>query len=359
MKPHLWLITFVGVIVPRRLRVDWRQEWEAELQYRESLLAEWDKLDRRGKLDLLWHSAGAFMDALWLQPRRMEDEMFQDLRFALRSLRKHALLSTVVVATLTLGIGVSAGVFTWYNAVYLRARVDKDHASFVKVYSGYTDDPKQSVIPRQTTWEDYQAYHEGAKSLGVLVAWGEVSAPFGQDDPAVTRAALVTCNFFELYDPGQPLMGRLLRPEDCAAANPVVVLSERLWRHRFAADPQVVSQAAHFNGQPVTIVGVAPNFAGMVNGARAWFPFSLESHLKLGDNLQRPGEAAWLDVAGRLQPGFSRAQADAELRLLAGQQDRVHPGRITTVAVTDGSSIYRRCLKAAKAMPEARVFMQS
>jgi predicted permease len=77
----------------------------------------------------------------------------------------------------------------------------------------------------------------------------------------------------------------------------------------------------------------------MVDGARAWFPYSLESHLKLGDDLRRPGEAAWLEVAGRLQPGFSRAQADAELRLLAGQQDRLHPGRITTVAVTDGSSI--------------------
>src|SRR5215475_3812847 len=88
MKPHLWLITFIGVIVPRRLRADWRQEWEAELRYREELLAEWDKLDRRAKLALLWHSLGAFMDALWLQPRRLEDEMFQDLRYGARTLLK-------------------------------------------------------------------------------------------------------------------------------------------------------------------------------------------------------------------------------------------------------------------------------
>src|SRR5215510_14093721 len=85
---HLWLITLIGVIVPRRFRADWRQEWEAELRYRETLLAEWDKLEWRGKLDLLWHSLGAFMDALWLQPRRWEDEMFQDLRFGVRMLRK-------------------------------------------------------------------------------------------------------------------------------------------------------------------------------------------------------------------------------------------------------------------------------
>src|SRR5262245_18847764 len=85
----LWLIALVGVIVPRRLRAEWRQEWAAELQYREELLARWDHLNRRAKLALLWHSAGAFADALWLQPKRWEDEMIQDLRFGVRMLLKH------------------------------------------------------------------------------------------------------------------------------------------------------------------------------------------------------------------------------------------------------------------------------
>src|SRR5262245_48069888 len=86
-RPHLWLIAMIGVIVPRRLRADWRQEWEAELRYREELLAERDRLDWRNKLDLLRRSLGAFRDALLLQPRRLEDEMFQDLRFGARMLR--------------------------------------------------------------------------------------------------------------------------------------------------------------------------------------------------------------------------------------------------------------------------------
>src|SRR5215831_8213448 len=85
----LWLIRVIGVIVPRRLRAGWRQEWEAELRYRETLLAEWDRLDWRARLALLWHSLGAFMDAMWLQPRRWEDEMIQDLRFGFRMLLKH------------------------------------------------------------------------------------------------------------------------------------------------------------------------------------------------------------------------------------------------------------------------------
>src|SRR5689334_5037347 len=88
-KPHLWLITLIGVIVPRRLRADWRQEWEAELRYRETLLVEWDRLDWPNKFDLLRRSLGAFWDALLIQPQRWEDEMFQDLRYGVRMLLKH------------------------------------------------------------------------------------------------------------------------------------------------------------------------------------------------------------------------------------------------------------------------------
>src|SRR5687767_10427499 len=84
-----WLIQLIGVMVPRRLRADWRQEWEAELRSREELLSEWDRLGPRGKLDLLRRSTSAFWDAVLLQPRRMEDEMIQDVRFGLRMLLKN------------------------------------------------------------------------------------------------------------------------------------------------------------------------------------------------------------------------------------------------------------------------------
>src|SRR5262245_4888544 len=271
--------------------------------------------------------------------RRVFERLAQDLRFALRSIRRHALLSLAITLTLTLGIGISTGVFSWFNALFLRARIDKDYDTFVRVYAAYTNDPTRFVIPRSITLEDYLAFRDGAKSVRALTALAGVTAPFGQDDPAVTRAALVSCNFFELYDPGPPLLGRLLQSEDCAAASPVVVLSEHLWRLRFSADPQVVGRVTHFNGKPVTIVGVTKNFAGMVNGARAWFPLSLESYLKAGVHLQYPGEAPWVDVTARLQPGFTYEQAAAELGLLASSQNRRHQGRSTKVFVTDGSDI--------------------
>jgi hypothetical protein len=106
------LIRVIGLIVPRRLRSDWRQEWEAELQHREALLSVWENLTWKTKLDLLRRSLGAFCDALLLQPRRLEDEMFQDLRFGVRMLLKNRSFTAVAVLSLGLGIGANAAIFS-------------------------------------------------------------------------------------------------------------------------------------------------------------------------------------------------------------------------------------------------------
>src|SRR2546425_10249442 len=128
----LWLIALIGVIVPRRLRADWKQEWKAELRYRETLLADWDRLNWKTRFDLLRRSLGAFWDALVPQPGRLEDEMFQDLRFGLRMLVKSPGFTAVAILSLTIGIGATSAIFSVVNGVVLRPLPYRDQERLVR-----------------------------------------------------------------------------------------------------------------------------------------------------------------------------------------------------------------------------------
>ena len=103
----LWLIGMIGVIVPRRLRLDWRQEWEAELRYREPLLAEWDKLDWRHRLDLLWRST-TLIAAVRREARALDPAMPMFEVETLAAQLDASLAQERLVATLASGFGLLA-----------------------------------------------------------------------------------------------------------------------------------------------------------------------------------------------------------------------------------------------------------
>lgn len=265
------------------------------------------------------------------------DEIRGDLRFTFRNLRKDAWLSAAVVLTLTLAIATAAGVFGWMEATFMRAR-NADPASFVRLYSTYTLDTEHPGRPGLTTLEEFESFRQNAKSIRDVVAWHRVTAPVGLDDTGEQWMLLVTCNFFQLYRLDRPMLGRLLEPDDCTAAARVVVLSEPLWRDRFSSDPEIVGKQVQFNGNSVTVIGVVPSpYAGQIQSSRAWFPYTTQSYLQLGPDLRSQPAYPGLAVEGRLSPGYSRAKAAVELNLLTAAQDRLHPGRHSSVIITDGS----------------------
>src|SRR5262245_45609761 len=175
----LWLIRVIGVIVPRRLRANWRQEWEAELRHREELLSEWDRLDLRNKLDLLRRSASAFWDAVWLQPKRLEDEMFQDLRFGARMLLKNPVFTLAAVLMLALGIGATTEIFSVVHGVLLKPLPYSDPDQVVTVNLDFPMESGESV-----RGGDYLDWREQSQSFATLACFDIVAANLTGSDQA-------------------------------------------------------------------------------------------------------------------------------------------------------------------------------
>jgi macrolide transport system ATP-binding/permease protein len=341
-KPHLWIIRFIGVIVPRRFRARFHQEWEAELEYREALLARWDRLDWRNKLELLRRSLGALWDALWLQPRRLEDEMFQDLRFGLRMLLKNPGFTVVAALTLALGIGVNTALFTIFNAVALRPLPVKDPDRIVKLYRedlGHVD-REVSGSSSMFSYPEYIGHRDNTRLFSGLSAYADVSLTMGAAEAEEINGLLVTENYFSTLG-AEMVWGRGFAPDECRTPGsaPVVALSHRFWTRRFGADPGLIGKTITLNRQPFTVVGVAaPGFNGAeLFGPDLWAPITMQSQLMPGRDFLPKQNLSWLEVAGRLKPGVSMSQAQAEMELFAGQLDRAYPGRRTHVIVTPGN----------------------
>jgi putative ABC transport system permease protein len=328
-RPHLWLIRVAGVIVPGRLRADWRREWEAELRYREELLADWDRLVWRAKLDLLWRSLGAFRDALQLQPRRLEDKMFQDFRFGARMLLKQPAFTLIAVLTLSLGIGATSAVFSLIQGVLLTPPPYQRPERLALITTARTDGQKAAGA-RGWPAAQWMEWQKEAKSFEAIAAYGWTFNFLILDDGSESLEGMyVTKDYFHVTGL-QPAIGRAFQDSDSLTnAPPVIILGHELWRVRFNSDPGVIGKTARISrfDTPPTIIGVmppgirflpAPAVAQEPNyDVNAQVDFWIPARIN-PDSLKQPN---W-NVVGRLQNGTTLNAAQSELAVITARQSQ-------------------------------------
>jgi len=319
----LWLIRVIGVIVPRRLRADWRQEWEAELRYRERLLAEWDRLDWRNKLDLLRRSLAAFWDALWLQPERWEDEMIQDLRYGVRMLLKHKGFTVVAALSLALGIGANTAIFSLIYAVLLRPFPYPEperlvRAQYVQTRTGNTTGG--------LSYHDLQEWRAHNRSFTDLALYWTVESNLSGAGAA--QSVLITFATPELFSAlgMNPILGRSFLPEEDRYGGDVhkLLLSYEFWQQRFGGDRNVVGRAIRMRDFSYQIVGVMP--PGFRFPARSDVWASSQSFFaKFSNDVRSEGRGGGFAVIGRLKSGVSAEQARADIEPIAVRLEQESP----------------------------------
>jgi predicted permease len=268
------------------------------------------------------------------------ETVLQDIRYALRHLKRSPLIAGATALTLTLGIGMNTGVFTMLNGMLLRARVQKNPETFAHVAAQYTGEYTRPVFDPGFSTEDFDFYRSSVRSLENIAAWGIGRATLGENGSTQFLVLPVTCNFFTLYGLEHPKLGRFFRADECATPgrDPVAVISEEIWRTTFSSDAQVVGRIVRLNQQPFTIVGVTPaRFGGQLRGPGVWVPYTMQAQFFNGHDFFRASSVAWLTMEGRLKPGETRSSAQAEISVMAQQLDRLHPGRHTAIFITNGS----------------------
>jgi putative ABC transport system permease protein len=322
IKPWISLIRLIGVIVPQRLRADWRQEWEAELRYRETQLAEWQQLDSRSRLDLIRRSLTAFWDALFLAPRRAEDEIVQDIRFALRHLLKNPAFTCVAVLSLALGIGANTAIFSLVDAVMVKMLPVRDPEQLVALDS-FTQRGEQRdfsyplfkyLRDRKSSFTGVFAASDGTSRMATKMT--------SSDDTEEAEVQMVSGEYFQVLGV-DAFVGRLLTPEDeTPGANPVAVLNYNFWQRRFAGDFSVIGQTIRVKEQPLTIIGVTPaKFFGEAVGRApdVWAPLTMQPSLQKGQSYLESSNVSWLRIMGRLKTGANEDTANAEVNNVVWQ----------------------------------------
>jgi len=250
----------------------------------------------------------------------------KDIRYALRQFINAPVFTVTAVLTLALGIGATTAIFTLVHAVLLNSLPVAKPGELYRlgdvenccVNGGLQDNWSLFSYDKYKTFRDntpgfveLAAFQAGHDLVGARRAGG--------NQPAQSmRSEFVSGNYFATFGIG-PYAGRVLMPEDDRkGASPVAVISYREWRQKFGADPAVVGQAFTFNGQPFTVVGIAPPaFFGdrLTDPPAFWIPLADEPLIDGNASLIDFPQQDWLDVIGRIAPGANPIQIGAHLQV--------------------------------------------
>lgn len=242
--------------------------------------------------------------------------LFQDLRFAWRSLSKRPAFTIVAVLSLALSIGANTAIFSVINAVLLRPLPYTEPDRLVDLYESFPQG-YGSVSP--ANFRDWREQNNAFSQLTAHMS-GDLNLQ-GVSNPERLSAEFASDNLFGLLGV-KPMLGRtFVAGEDRPGAPHVVVLSDGLWHRRFGADPAVIGKTITLSGDPYTIVGVMPD--------RFRFPASVKrdlwAPLQLDPKMDALRGSHWLAAIGRLRPGVQLTTAEAQMHQIAARLAARYP----------------------------------
>jgi putative ABC transport system permease protein len=231
----------------------------------------------------------------------------QDLLFGARMLRKSPSFTLIAVFTLALGIGVNTTIFGYANALLYRILVFQEPERVAYIWSS---NRSSSHVQNPVSAPDFLDWRAQAQSFtGLVAAAGGTHALTGTGDPERISSARVTANFFQVFGLS-PVAGRVFAPDEAKpGAARVVLLGYQFWQRRFAGDPNVLQQTITLDGRQYTVIGIMPGDFRYILEGDVWEPLVLDTaNAEFADRNRRS-----LMVFGRLKPGVTVAQAQAEM----------------------------------------------
>ncbi|HEU5180080.1 MAG TPA: ABC transporter permease [Candidatus Polarisedimenticolia bacterium] len=242
----------------------------------------------------------------------------RDLRYGLRTLGKNPGFAAVAVLTLSLGIGANTTIFSLLDAVLLRPLPVEKPEELVLLQIR-----TESGLSADFSYATYRDYRERSRTLEQLAAHATLALTLERKEGSERIfGEQVSGSYFPLLGV-RPALGRFLKEsDDTRGAEPVVVLSHRLWRTRFGSDPEIVGRSVKLNGVRFTVVGVGPKgFQSIRRGftPEVWMPAAIAAPMAMGPDALTVRDSRWMALVGRLRPGVMKPAAEAELTVLDRQ----------------------------------------